>query len=537
MSHRGQDAIVWAISETDGKEIWAKRIGAAYQQGMRQSQEGPGCTPTVDGERLYALGIDGKLACLKVADGAIVWECDLVKDFGGVIPAWSYRESPLVDGDKIICTPGAPEAMLVALDKKTGKLLWKTKVPAATTSPPVAVPSVGGGGGEGGERGRGNPGGWSLAGGVAPQIFLQADGNKDGKMSAAEFAAVADLWFDKLDTDKAGKITGDQFSERFYDAVPRVTTPAGPAPQGLPQRRGSRTTAPALFSAIDANKDESFTREELKTTFTAWYAKWDGEKSGALNQEQFTAGLTAVMPTPSFGGRGGGSVGGGGRGFANSGAGYASIIAIDFEGQRQYVQLTARALIGVSASDGKFLWRYDRPANGMGITCSTPLYHNGVIFASSAYGSGGGAVKLKKTADGTVQVEELWFSRDIENHHGGVVVVDGYLYGANGGNGGGALVCLDFKTGEVVWNEREEGKRRVKKGSIAMADGRLYYRTEEGSIVLIEPSKKDYVERGRIEQPDRTTKPAWAHPVIANGKLYIRDQDLLLCYDVKLGSK
>src|SRR6059058_6130201 len=117
--------------------------------------------------------------------------------------------------------------------------------------------------------------------------------------------------------------------------------------------------------------------------------------------------------------------------------------------------------------------------------------------------------------------------------YAGVILHNGALFGANGGNGGGYLACLDFKTGEVLWNERDLHKRRVTKGSVAFADGRIYYRTEEGPIVLIEPSRKEYLERGRFEQPERTDKPAWAHPVIANGKLYMRDQDTLFCYDVK----
>jgi hypothetical protein len=225
--------------------------------------------------------------------------------------------------------------------------------------------------------------------------------------------------------------------------------------------------------------------------------------------------------------------GGGGRGFGGgSGASYSSAIVIDFDGQRQYVQFTAKALIGVAASDGKFLWRYDKPANGMGINCSTPLYQEGMLFAASAYGAGGGAVKLSKDANGGVKADEVFFSKKMQNHHGGMIVLDGSLYGANGGNEGGALVCLDFKTGNVLWDARDSGQRRAK-GSLALADGRLYYRLEDGPIVLIEPSPKQYIERGRFDQPDRTALPAWAHPVIANGKLYVRDQDLLLCYDVK----
>jgi outer membrane protein assembly factor BamB len=326
--------------------------------------------------------LGGALACLQVADGKIVWQRSLTEDFGGRVPNWSYRESPLVDGDKLICTPGAEDAILVALNKSTGETIWKSQLPREA---PAAAGRAGGdrggfGGGAGGQgRGRG----------------------------------------------------------------------------GFGRGRGGF-------------------------------------------------------------GRGGGS-----------GAAYSSPIAIDFEGQRQYVQLTASALIGVAASDGNLLWRYNRPANGTGINCSTPIYHDGHVFASSAYGAGGGVAKLTKDASGEIKAEEVWFSNRLQNHHGGVILFDGYLYGANGGNGGGFPVCLDFKTGEVLWSDR-----RTTKGSVALADGRLYYRTEEGPMLLIEPSQQEYIERGRFEQPDRSDAPAWSHPVVANGKLYLRDQDLLLCYDI-----
>ncbi|HEV8493003.1 MAG TPA: PQQ-binding-like beta-propeller repeat protein, partial [Candidatus Angelobacter sp.] len=168
-----------------------------------------------------------------------------------------------------------------------------------------------------------------------------------------------------------------------------------------------------------------------------------------------------------------------------------------------------------------------------GINCSSPVYHDGMVFAASAYGTGGGLVKLSKDDNGGVKAEEVYFSKKMQNHHGGMILVDGSLYGANGGNEGGALVCLDFKTGNVLWDMRDDPEHRAPKGSLAMADGRLYYRTEKGTMLLIEPNSKEYVERGRFEQPNRSKLPAWAHPVIANGKLYIRDQDLLFCYNVK----
>lgn len=401
LSNRDDDEVVWALAEADGKELWVTKLGPACREGGPQGMEGPGCTPTVDGERLYVLGAGGLLACLNVSDGSIVWKRNLIDDFKGRRPMWRYNESPLVDGDKVICTPGADEAMLVALNKLTGETIWTSQMPPSAASGP------------GGPGGTAAPGGPGAAGGQGP----------------------------------AGA-------------------------QGPPSGQGA----------------------------------------------------------PGGPGRGRGGRGGG---FAASGAGYASAIAIDFEGQRQYVQLTSRALIGVDAADGKLLWRYDRPANRMGISCSTPLYHDGTVFAASAYGAGGGLVKLTKDSSGGVKAEEVYATRDMQNHHGGMVLIDGCLYGGNGGNEGGYLACLDFKTGEVLWSERDAGKRRAEKGAVAFADGRLYYRTESGTLLLIEASPKEYVERGRFEQPDRSEKPAWTHPVIANGKLYVRDQDILFCYDVK----
>jgi outer membrane protein assembly factor BamB len=356
MSIRDNDEVVWALSEKDSKELWVMRIGPAVQQRMPQSKEGPGCTPTVDGERLYVLGMGGELACLQAEDGKILWQISVTKEFGGNVPTWSYRESPLVDGDRLICTPGSNDANLVALDKLTGKAIWKSKAPSGAGGDP-------------------------------------------------------------------------------------------------PAKRPGR--------------------------------------------------------------------------FGGSGAAYASVIAIEHAKQRQYVQITAKTLVGVAASDGKVLWTYDRPANGNGINCTTPIYHDGQVFASSAYGAGGGLVRLVKDGE-SVKAEEVYHTRSMENHHGGLVLHDGCLYGAHGGLGRGFLVCLDFKTGKVLWEAPD-----TPKGSVVFADGRLYYRSESDAILLVEPSAKVYLERGRFKQPDRSRSPAWAHPVIANGKLYIRDQDVLLCYDVK----
>jgi hypothetical protein len=149
------------------------------------------------------------------------------------------------------------------------------------------------------------------------------------------------------------------------------------------------------------------------------------------------------------------------------------------------------------------------------------------VYAASAYDAGGGAVKLSKDASGTITAKEVFFNAKMKNHHGGMMMVDDCLYGTSGGNEGGFLFCFDRETGKDLWSER-----RVQKGSLLLADERLYLRTERGEMILFEPSRERFVEHGRFEQPDRTREPAWTHPIIANGKLYIRDQDVLLCYDI-----
>jgi len=481
MSHRGDDEIVWALSEKDGKEIWAARIGPAFTTTWHQSKEGPSATPTVDGDRLYVMGLAGNLVCLQAGDGKVVWVRNLMADFGGRMPMWSYRESPLVDGDRVICTPGGTETTMVALKKLNGDLIWKNHVPDKAGQPPPA-------------RSENRPNV------IETDLVLSVlDKNRNQEISADELAASSTVLL-ALDKNQDGNLSEDEVA------------PASTSSGGQGRRRGGGVMRMMkAHSAMDANQNGILDAAEIKNAAVV-LRKMDANRDAKLTEDE--VGMKHFGPQ-------------------DTGAAYSSAIAIEFGGQRQYVQFLATTVAGVAAADGKLLWRYDKPANGMKLNISTPIYQDGHVFAASAYGAGGGLVRLTKIANGDITAEEVWFSKAMENHHGGVILHDGALFGANGGNGGGYLACLDFKTGEVLWNERDSDKRRVTKGSVAFADNRIYYRTEEGSIVLTEPSRKEYVERGRFNQPERTDKPAWAHPVIANGKLYIRDQDTLFCYDVK----
>jgi outer membrane protein assembly factor BamB len=188
---------------------------------------------------------------------------------------------------------------------------------------------------------------------------------------------------------------------------------------------------------------------------------------------------------------------------------------------KEYVQFLRKGLFGVDARTGKFLWRYDRtidPAANM----PTPVVVGQRIFSSGGR-TGGGLIELK---DDTVAVAaaEVYFERQLGAGIGGAVLVNGQLYGTQQ-----QLFCADFATGKVNWSDRGVGP-----ASICFADGRLYVRGHgNGDVVLVEPSAEGYREKGRFPQSDRSKSPAWPHPVVANGGLYLRDHDVLLCYDVK----
>lgn len=351
MGAKGQDEFVYCLDEKDGNQVWEVKVGQKMPAG---GFPGPRSTPTIDGGHAYAVGTDGTLVCISIDKGTIKWQKNYKKDFSGKAGWWEFSESPLVDGDLLIVTPGADDAALVAFKKATGDVVWKTDITGLARKP----------------------------------------------------------------GDQKGKGKG-------------------------------------------------------------------GPKSYAV-------------------------------------AGYSSVMVAEIAGVKQYVQFLDGGVIGVDAKDGKLLWHYEEPANGVA-NITTPIIRGDYVFAVSFYNAGGGEVKIVK--DGSSQkAEQQWFLKEFQNHHGGVVLVKDHLYGTNNTE----LLCVDFKTGKVAWKDRCVGK-----GSVTYADGHLVVRSERGPIALVEANPKKYVEKCKFDQPDRSNKQAWPHPVIANGKLYIRDWDLLLCYDVK----
>jgi len=203
-------------------------------------------------------------------------------------------------------------------------------------------------------------------------------------------------------------------------------------------------------------------------------------------------------------------------------AAYASPIKFTVDKVPMIATMTAKGLVGVSANTGQFLWRYDRPANGTA-NCPSPVVAGNRIFQATGYGQGGGAADIIVNG-GAVTARQAWETKDMVCHHGGYVVVDGFIYG----NHGGAYACLDLKTGEKKWTGKGPGK-----GSVIYADGMLYCLGENGSVGLIEAKPDGYKQTGQFKLPPEGQGQAWAHMAIANGRLYIRHGDMLYCYDIK----
>jgi outer membrane protein assembly factor BamB len=213
------------------------------------------------------------------------------------------------------------------------------------------------------------------------------------------------------------------------------------------------------------------------------------------------------------------------------GAGYSSILVTEVGGVRQYVTQTMASGVGVRASDGKLLWKVGSIGRRTAVI-PTPVLHDGYVFFTAGYGAGCECFKLEKDGDGTKATEVYTKNKVVANHHGGVVRVGDYIYGHSDSTG---WVCFDMKKGgdEPVWQNKGVGK-----GSVSLADGFLYcYAEGDGTLGRVKATEKGYQESGRFTVPQKSKlRPGqgkvWAHPVIANGRLILRDYEMLFVYDI-----
>ena len=326
MGLRGDREFVVAFDVATGKEAWATPHGSAFRN---DRGDGPRGTPTVDGDRVYALGGSGDLSALDARTGKIIWSKNVLKEFGGSNITWGISESPLVLGNKVLVNPGGPDASIVALNKADGSVIWKSQ------------------------------------------------------------------------SDRAG---------------------------------------------------------------------------------------------------------------------YSSAIPVEINGGTQVVFFTGARAVGLDLKDGRLLWEYARPSNRTA-NVATPIVRANRVFISSDYGTGGGVVEIKPDN----KAEEIWFTKDMRNHHSSSVLIGDYLFGFSGS----ILTAMKFDTGEIAWRDRSVGK-----GSLVYADGHLYCFSENGVMGLVEATPAGYKEKGRFRITQESL-PTWTHPVVAGGRLYLRDQDTIYAYDVK----
>lgn len=206
---------------------------------------------------------------------------------------------------------------------------------------------------------------------------------------------------------------------------------------------------------------------------------------------------------------------------------YATIQSVTINGTPQYVRLFEKELVGVDVENGDVLW--SSPFEGKTAVIPTPIVDGNQIYITAGYGVGCKLVEI--TSEG--EAKDVWQNTTMKNHHGGVVKVGDHLYGFSDGGG---LICQDWATGEMVWNEKE---RYTTKGSVHVAEGKLYALNEDdGTLTLAEASSDGFEQLGQFQldpqSENRNPKgKVWTHPLVIGGKLFLRDQEIIVCYDVK----
>jgi outer membrane protein assembly factor BamB len=225
---------------------------------------------------------------------------------------------------------------------------------------------------------------------------------------------------------------------------------------------------------------------------------------------------------------------------------FGSMVVANLSGVRQFVQTTFKGsgeggqIVGVGAKDGTLLWHFEQPKFSDVDVCATPIVHGNQVYLTAGRNAGCTLLQITGGPGKGFKVKSLYtkppIRRVMDNEYGGVVLVDGHVYGYTGSR---AWVCQDWKTGKAIWTSMDLGK-----GSLTCAGGQLYLYTEdEGEVALVDATPTGWKEHGRFQIPEKSNLPQthkgnsgakiWTQPVVANGRLYLRDQEYLFCYDVR----
>jgi outer membrane protein assembly factor BamB len=531
-----QRRTVMCFNRADGKLLW--QSGVTYTEKEPTQESNPYCsaTPVTDGARVIASFGSAGLYCYDF-EGKELWH----RELGKMSHMFGNASSPILCGDLCILNFGPDQkARLVAVNKKDGKTVWEAEPPKVEASEKQAP--RGGPGGPGGGGGPGGRGGFGPGTFMASQMMSQADKKGDQKLTREEFVALADVWFDKLDSDKAGKLSQEQFVERISTvlAPPQGSGPPDGGPGGDEQRPGGpggpgggigRFVGPGLFTAANTDKDEWLTREEFRGAFGKWFADWDADKSGALNEEKLREGLNAALPRPQFGGPGGagGPGGPGGRGGPGGPGGpggmmggtWGTPLVIKVGDHQELVTTFPYRLVAYEPSAGKELWFSKGVADSFYVS---PLFGEGVVVGMSSGPDGSVAVGVKPGGSGDVtEKQRAWRLEKLKSSIGSGVIYEGNLYtiGQDGTAG-----CFDARTGDKVWEQRLKGpgSKSSAWSSMLVADGKIYIPNQSGDVFVLRAGPKF-----ELLATNSVNEPTNASLAVSDGDLFFRTDKGLWC--------
>jgi outer membrane protein assembly factor BamB len=514
------------VDRGTGKLLWQSGVTATDNEPTQENNPYCAGTPATDGERVYVcFGSPGVFAY--DLEGKEVWR----RDLGGLRHMFGTAVSPLVHGDLCYINFGPGEkTRLIALNKKTGEPAWETEPPKPEESERQAE-MRGGRGGPDGARGPGGRGGFGPGLMLAPQIISQADKNGDEQATQEELSALADAWFDKLDTQHSGKLTQEEFADKLGSVLGAPPGGGGgPGGPGGPGGRGGRGggpgrfIGPGLFAAADTNKDGTLTRSELKATFEKWATDFDSDKSGTLSEEELREGLNAALPRPNFGGPGGGR-GLGGRGGSGGGGemggSWSTPIIFQADNHEELVVPFPFRLAAFDPKTGQQLWF----SKGLGGTIySTPVWNQGKVVAASGGPAGGSAIAVRAEGSGNITDSgRVWKLNRTKSAFGSGVIHEGYLYTISQD---GIAECSDLGTGKSVWQERLSGPgaQTSSWSSMLLADGKIYVPNKSGDVFVLRASPKfEVLATNSVNEPTNASLAA------SNGELFLRTDKALWC--------
>ena len=496
-----------AFELATGKLLWSVKIGEHFKSGRGG---GPRGTPTLVEDVVYTLGTSGWLGCYQADDGAEIWKFSVFERFGSKNINWGLAESVLIEGDLLICGPGGEDSTVVALDRKTGETVWTSEGLSDKAGYASAVAAT-------------------IAG---KRQIIHFNHRSAVGVSAADGGT---LW-------------------RYTSANNGIANCATPVVVGDHVFLTSDYGAGCALLNLNYTP-EGDGNEWLKTDFVD--AKWAAGKAPlgygepAIDEKKGTVISDSLKGKPLLFR----------RKFAvdqkliDSKAGFKLSVASDnsatvwINGQQVdkeeidheplYWNRMVEVAAGILKKEGNLI--AVRVNNNKGSSDAfLDLQLEAAATAAPVIAASSDGWKYTVGAATTGDADVVYYNKDLQNHHGGVIYLDGKIYGHSGGNSTlrHKFVCMDFKTGEVLWEGKGLGKC-----SIVWAEGLFYCLTEDGKmgIAKISPAGYELVSSFVFKKYKRfktggigedEAKPCWTHPVVAGGKLFLRDQGNIFCYDI-----